>query len=46
MALLDQADRGAASTPARMMPGTGCCALTDAVDATEHAVDARLRRRR
>ena len=24
--------------PARMMPGTGCCALTDAVRLTEHAV--------
>jgi 4-hydroxy-tetrahydrodipicolinate synthase len=26
--------------PARMMPGTGCCALTDAVRLTEHAVKA------
>jgi 4-hydroxy-tetrahydrodipicolinate synthase len=26
--------------PARMMPGTGCCALTDAVRLTEHAVRA------
>jgi 4-hydroxy-tetrahydrodipicolinate synthase len=26
--------------PARMMPGTGCCALTDTVRLTEHAVRA------
>ncbi|MGH8069520.1 MAG: dihydrodipicolinate synthase family protein [Candidatus Entotheonellia bacterium] len=26
--------------PARIMPGTGCCALTDAVRLTEHAVKA------
>ena len=26
--------------PARMMPGTGCCALTDSVRLTEHAVKA------
>ncbi len=26
--------------PARMMPGTGCCALTDTVRLTEHAVKA------
>ena len=31
--------------PARMMPGTGCCALTDTVRLTEHAVKARLRGR-
>ena len=27
--------------PARMMPGTGCCALTDTVRLTEHAVKGR-----
>src|ERR1700752_3147598 len=26
--------------PTRMMPGTGCCALTDSVRLTEHAVKA------
>lgn len=26
--------------PARMMPGTGCCALTDSVEMTRHAVRA------
>ena len=26
--------------PARMMPGTGCCALTDTIKLTEHAVKA------
>ena len=26
--------------PARMMPGTGCCALSDSVRLTEHAVKA------
>src|SRR4029079_1252189 len=26
--------------PSRMMPGTGCCALTDTVRLTEHAVKA------
>ena len=26
--------------PSRMMPGTGCCALTDSVRLTEHAVKA------
>jgi len=26
--------------PARMMPGTGCCALTDTIRLTEHAVKA------
>ena len=26
--------------PTRMMPGTGCCALTDTVRLTEHAVKA------
>jgi len=26
--------------PSRMMPGTGCCALTDTVELTRHAVEA------
>ncbi|MBV5331768.1 dihydrodipicolinate synthase family protein, partial [bacterium] len=26
--------------PAKMMPGTGCCALTDSVELTRRAVDA------
>ena len=29
---------GARLDPARMMPGTGCCALTDSVRLTRHAV--------
>jgi 4-hydroxy-tetrahydrodipicolinate synthase len=29
---------GAGVTPARMMPGTGCCAITDSVRLTAHAV--------
>src|ERR671939_961915 len=29
---------GAGLDPARMMPGTGCCALTDSVRLTRHAV--------
>jgi 4-hydroxy-tetrahydrodipicolinate synthase len=29
---------GAGADPARMMPGTGCCALTDSVRLTAHAV--------
>jgi 4-hydroxy-tetrahydrodipicolinate synthase len=39
MALLD-ALLAADLDPARMMPGTGCCALTDSVRLTEHAVKA------
>src|SRR5918992_4230973 len=39
MALLD-ALLAAGLDPARMMPGTGCCALTDSVRLTEHAVKA------
>ena len=39
MALLD-ALLSADVDPARMMPGTGCCALTDTVRLTEHAVKA------
>ena len=30
--------------PERLMVGTGCCALTDSVDLTRHAVDAGCRR--
>lgn len=37
LALLD-ALLAAGLDPARMMPGTGCCALTDSVRLTEHAV--------
>ena len=37
MALLDQLVQ-AGIDPARMMPGTGCCALTDSVRLTAHAV--------
>jgi 4-hydroxy-tetrahydrodipicolinate synthase len=39
IALLD-ALLAAGLPPARMMPGTGCCALTDSVRLTEHAVKA------
>jgi 4-hydroxy-tetrahydrodipicolinate synthase len=39
LALLD-ALLAAGLPPARMMPGTGCCALTDSVRLTEHAVKA------
>jgi 4-hydroxy-tetrahydrodipicolinate synthase len=39
MALLD-ALLAADLDPVRMMPGTGCCALTDSVRLTEHAVKA------
>jgi 4-hydroxy-tetrahydrodipicolinate synthase len=39
MALLD-ALLAAGLDPARMMPGTGCCALTDSVRLTTHAVQA------
>jgi 4-hydroxy-tetrahydrodipicolinate synthase len=39
LALLD-ALLAADLDPARMMPGTGCCALTDSVRLTEHAVKA------
>jgi 4-hydroxy-tetrahydrodipicolinate synthase len=39
IALLD-ALLAAGLDPARMMPGTGCCALTDSVRLTEHAVKA------
>ena len=39
MALLE-ALLAAGVDPARMMPGTGCCALTDSVRLTEHAVKA------
>ncbi len=39
MALLD-ALLSADVDPTRMMPGTGCCALTDTVRLTEHAVKA------
>jgi 4-hydroxy-tetrahydrodipicolinate synthase len=39
IALLD-ALLAADVNPARMMPGTGCCALTDTVRLTEHAVKA------
>jgi len=39
IALLD-ALLAAGIPPARMMPGTGCCALTDSVRLTEHAVKA------
>jgi 4-hydroxy-tetrahydrodipicolinate synthase len=39
IALLD-ALLAAGIPPARMMPGTGCCALTDTVRLTEHAVKA------
>jgi 4-hydroxy-tetrahydrodipicolinate synthase len=39
IALLD-ALLAAGLEPARMMPGTGCCALTDSVRLTEHAVKA------
>jgi 4-hydroxy-tetrahydrodipicolinate synthase len=39
MALLD-ALLAAGLDPARMLPGTGCCALTDSVRLTEHAVKA------
>src|ERR671914_1227010 len=39
MALLD-ALLAAGLDPTRMMPGTGCCALTDSVRLTEHAVKA------
>jgi 4-hydroxy-tetrahydrodipicolinate synthase len=39
IALLD-ALLAADLVPARMMPGTGCCALTDTVRLTEHAVKA------
>jgi 4-hydroxy-tetrahydrodipicolinate synthase len=39
MALLD-ALLEAGLDPARMMPGTGCCALTDSVRLTAHAVQA------
>ena len=39
MALLD-ALLAAGLPPTRMMPGTGCCALTDSVRLTEHAVKA------
>ena len=39
MALLD-ALLAADVDPSRMMPGTGCCALTDTVRLTEHAVKA------
>jgi 4-hydroxy-tetrahydrodipicolinate synthase len=39
IALLD-ALLAAGVDPARMMPGTGCCALTDTVKLTEHAVKA------
>jgi 4-hydroxy-tetrahydrodipicolinate synthase len=39
IALLD-ALLAAGVDPARMMPGTGCCALTDTVRLTEHAVKA------
>ena len=37
---IDLLDRlvGAGVDPARMMPGTGCCALTDSVRLTAHAV--------
>ncbi len=38
-ALLD-ALLSAGVDPSRMMPGTGCCALTDSVRLTEHAVKA------
>ena len=38
-ALLD-ALLAAGVDPSRMMPGTGCCALTDSVRLTEHAVKA------
>lgn len=37
IALLD-ALVGAGLPPARMMPGTGCCAFTDSVELTRHAV--------
>ena len=30
--------------PERLMVGTGCCALTDSVDLTRHALDAGCRR--
>jgi 4-hydroxy-tetrahydrodipicolinate synthase len=39
IALLD-ALLAAGVDPSRMMPGTGCCALTDTVKLTEHAVKA------
>lgn len=39
LALLD-ALLEAGLDPARMMPGTGCCALTDSVEMTRHAVRA------
>jgi 4-hydroxy-tetrahydrodipicolinate synthase len=39
IALLD-ALLAADADPSRMMPGTGCCALTDTVRLTEHAVKA------
>ena len=44
IALLD-ALIAADADPTRMMPGTGCCALTDTVRLTEHAVKAGCRRR-
>jgi 4-hydroxy-tetrahydrodipicolinate synthase len=37
IALLE-ALREAGLPPARMMPGTGCCALTDSIELTRHAV--------
>ncbi len=39
IALLDSL-LSAGVDPSRMMPGTGCCALTDSVRLTEHAVKA------
>ena len=39
MALLD-AILAAGIDPARMMPGTGCCSISDSVRLTEHAVKA------
>ena len=39
MMLLDALLQGGVD-PARMMPGTGCCAFTDSVRLTEHAVKA------
>ena len=39
LALLD-AVLAAGVDPARMMPGTGCCSLSDSVRLTEHAVKA------
>ena len=35
---------GAGIPPERLMVGTGCCALTDSVELTRHAVDAGCRR--